>query len=281
MFGYIAPRLDVLTEEQQLRYRAFYCGLCQELGSLSGRSGRVLLSHDLTFLAILLSSLEEPEDRKDEIRCELHPLQKRSIIRNRATGYAAAMNLILMDLKCEDQIRDDHSRAASAEKKRLQPALIRLCGEYPRQAGEARQALEALWQEESAPAPSPDRLGNLSGEMLGAVFVPDWVSPFWQPALCSLGQGLGRFVYWMDAWEDRDRDHRKRVFNPLDRLEVDSDLEAFVHEMLEMLIAEAAAVFENLPLEKDLDLLRNVLYSGVWQRYEAKISRARKKEQLK
>ena len=34
-----------------------------------------------------------------------------------------------------------------------------------------------------------------------------------------------------------------------------------------MMIAECTAVFETLPLEKHLSILRNVLYSGVWMRY--------------
>ena len=45
------------------------------------------------------------------------------------------------------------------------------------------------------------------------------------------------------------------------------DYEEFCRETLEMLIAEGVQSFEILPLEQDLDLLRNVLYSGIWQRY--------------
>ena len=45
-----------------------------------------------------------------------------------------------------------------------------------------------------------------------------------------------------------------------------------------MLIAEAAESFEILPLEQDLDLLRNVIYSGVWQRYHLKQERKQRKE---
>ena len=54
MFGYIAPRLDQLEEAQRERYQAYYCGLCRVLGERSGHSGRLTLSHDMTFLAILL-----------------------------------------------------------------------------------------------------------------------------------------------------------------------------------------------------------------------------------
>ena len=45
-----------------------------------------------------------------------------------------------------------------------------------------------------------------------------------------------------------------------------------------MLIAEAAEHFELLPLCQDLDILRNVLYSGVWQRLILMENRRRRKE---
>ena len=98
MFGYIAPNMEALNEEQKKRYRAVYCGLCQALGALSGHSGRVLLSHDMTFLALLLSSLEDPEEKEEKFRCAVHPVKEQACVRSRAVEYAAGMNLILMGL---------------------------------------------------------------------------------------------------------------------------------------------------------------------------------------
>ena len=74
MFGYIAPRLDQLEESQRERYQAYYCGLCRVLGERSGHSGRLTLSHDMTFLALLLSSLYEPEESLRDLRCPVHPV---------------------------------------------------------------------------------------------------------------------------------------------------------------------------------------------------------------
>ncbi len=279
MFGYIAPRLEQLDDKQRKRYRAVYCGLCQTLGELSGRSGRLLLSHDMTFLALLLSSLNEPAEAEKRIRCAVHPVRERQIVQSKAVAYAAEMNLILMDLKCEDQIRDDRSRIAQAEKARLAPAMAKISEARPAQCREAREALEALWAEEKQPRPDPDRLGNLSGAMLGAVFVPEWTDPYWNKPLRELGEGLGRFVYWMDAWDDRKQDRRRRRFNPIECL-TDPDIpEESFRQMLEMLIGEATERFEALPLEKDLELRRNVLYSGVWQKFD--LHRGRRDERVK
>ena len=84
----------------------------------------------------------------------------------------------------------------------------------------------------------------------------------------------------MDAWEDYSKDQKKRQFNPLNRLSEAEKSEENVHQLLEMMIGEASEYFEMLPLEKDLELLRNVLYSGVWQKYEV-LSVRREKEKKK
>ena len=278
MFGYISPRLDQLNEDQRKAYQACYCGLCRELGIRSGHSGRLTLSHDMTFLALLLSSLYEPEETEKQRRCVVHPVHTRPMIVSRMTEYAADMNLLLMDYKCEDHLLDgDRSAIARLGKNALRKSMGRIEGDWPAQAKGVREALEALWQEEKKPDPNPDLLCNLSGEMLGSVFVPK-PEDLWAPHLRSVGEGLGRFVYWMDAWEDLDGDLKHHRYNPLKDFRFRENYEAFVRESLEMLIAEAVSHFEILPLEKNLDILRNVLYSGVWQRYYTLTQRKKKEK---
>ena len=38
MFGYIAPVLSVLSDEQKQRYRSFYCGVCHALLKRHGQA---------------------------------------------------------------------------------------------------------------------------------------------------------------------------------------------------------------------------------------------------
>ena len=80
MFGYVSPVLSVLTEEQKNRYHEFYCGVCHALRVRHGQTGRVSLSNDMTFLAMLLSSLYEPEYSRSVSRCAIHPLKKHDYI---------------------------------------------------------------------------------------------------------------------------------------------------------------------------------------------------------
>ena len=266
MFGYIAPVLNALSEEQQQAYRAAYCGVCHALSRKTGAAGRITLSNDMTFLALLLTSLYEPEEEACRGRCAVHPLAPRPFVRSAMVDYAADMNLLLTYYKCQDQWADDHALAGRAGLRWLKPTLSRLEAAWPRQSRVVAESLAALWAEEKQPQPSPDRLCNLSGEMLGEVFVPD-EKDLWAAELRELGRGLGRFVFWMDAWEDYDADRKRHRFNPLTGFHDREDYEAFCLDTLEMFIGEAAAHFEMLPLEKHLALLRNVLYSGAWQRY--------------
>lgn len=278
MFGYIAPVLSALTEEQKQRYRSFYCGLCHSLRTRHGQAGRLSLSNDMTFLALLLSSLYEPESSSSVSRCGIHPLKQHPFFSSRMIDFAADMNILLFYYKCMDQRMDDRSLRGKAGESMFRKPAEKVRGIWPRQADEVKKSLDALWEEEKSPSPVSDRLCNLSGDMLGAVFVPD-PGDVWAPVLRSLGAGLGRFIYWMDAWEDLDRDRKSGAFNPLLPYRDRPDYEDFCRETLELLIADAAESFEFLPLEQDLPVLRNILYSGVWQRWIIKTERMKRKEE--
>ncbi len=273
MFGYLAPALGALTEEQKNRYRAFYCGLCHALKS-SGEISRISLSHDMTFLAILLSSLLEPEETCRTGRCAVHPMHSHPWIASSPIQYAADMNILLFYYKCVDSGMDEHSLRARFGLNRFSRFLGPLQEKYPDQCGSVEAALRELWQLEKAPEAPADRLCNLSGQMLGAVFVPDR-KLYFAPVLQALGESLGRFVYWMDAWEDYEEDIRKGRFNPLVPWHGREDYETFCHDTLEMFLAEAVSRFEVLPLVQDTDILRNILYAGVWQRYQRKLKHSK------
>ncbi len=277
MFGYVTPVLSVLAEERKQRYRSFYCGVCHALKQRHGQAGRLSLSNDMTFLAMLLSSLYEPDASSASSRCAVHPLKTHPWLSSPMIDYAADMNALLFFYKCEDQRMDEHSLRGKAGESLFRRSAEKVRSLWPFQAEGVEKALTELWEEEKKPSPDPDRLCNLSGEMLGAVFVPKPEDP-WSGLLRSVGDSLGRFIYWMDAWEDYDEDARNCRFNPLVRYHSRPDYEEFCKETLEMLIAEGAQSFEILPLEQDLDLLRNVLYSGVWQRYIMMSEKKRRKE---
>ena len=74
----------------------------------------------------------------------------------------------------------------------------------------------------------------------------------------------------MDAYEERKSDEKKAAFNPLIAMEQENeaDFETLCKLILTSMMSECAKSFERLPVLLHADILRNVLYSGVWSRYE-------------
>jgi hypothetical protein len=75
---------------------------------------------------------------------------------------------------------------------------------------------------------------------------------------------LGKFIYLVDARIDLADDLKAERYNPLTGL-ANLDLEP----VLTMLLADGAAAAEQLPLKTDKHLIFNILYSGVWLKYQA------------
>ena len=103
------PELKVREYES---YRASYCGLCHSLKKRYGRIGQLTLSFDMTFLALLLTGLYEPETISGQGRCLAHPMQKHCYRQNPYFDYAADMNILLTYYKCLDDWKDEKKASA-------------------------------------------------------------------------------------------------------------------------------------------------------------------------
>ena len=64
MFGYVVVNKPEMKIKDMDVYQSFYCGLCQCLHERYGRIAQTTLNFDMTFVAILLSALYEPNERK-------------------------------------------------------------------------------------------------------------------------------------------------------------------------------------------------------------------------
>ena len=71
----------------------------------------------------------------------------------------------------------------------------------------------------------------------------------------------------MDAYEDLEKDRKKGNYNPWEPYSRRKDFDAFAENTLMMMMAECAKEFEKLPIVQDIDILRNIIYSGVWNKY--------------
>lgn len=266
MFGYVIINPETLSKERQQRFRAFYCGLCDALQRRHGLLGSATLSYDMAFLAVLLNALYEPRERTADKRCLLHPMKRHAFVETPVMDYVADMNVALAYHKCLDNWRDDRSLPSAAEAKLLERAYAAVSKAYPDKCAAIEAWLDAIHAIESAGDDRIDPPVNATGRLLGELFVfrP---GDIWAETLREIGDGLGRFIYFMDAYEDLPEDIRKNRFNPLKELRNKPDYEETCRSALMMMVADATRAFELLPVVLDEDILRNVLYSGVWSRY--------------
>ena len=74
----------------------------------------------------------------------------------------------------------------------------------------------------------------------------------------------------MDAYEDVEKDIKTGNYNPFKQAFLeDADFSENCRKLLTMMMAECSRTFERLPILLHADILRNILYSGVWCRYTA------------
>lgn len=283
MFGYILPNLESLGEEEKLRYHAVYCGVCRSIRARYGQRCRLAVSYDMTFLALVLGSLYEPKERRQAKRCPVHPVQPQEIAQSEFTDYAADLSVAMAYHKCMDDWRDDHSAKARAAAAALAVPYRKAKHRVPEACRAIEDAMAAIHAIEDAAmgktgpgregagpsvGQSPDAAANCFGLLLGNLFACK--DDFWATDLRRFGARLGKFVYVMDAAMDLRQDRESGSYNPFaqtDRTRED------LREDLELLAASTADAFERLPLERDVHVLRSVLYSGAWQRYNAEESK--------
>ena len=267
MFGYITVNQDELKMKDVRRYKSYYCGLCHELGKRHGNVGRMTLNYDMTFLAILLAALYETPMKTEKKRCLPHPFTRQEMYYGEYTAYTADMDMLLTWYKMVDDVNDERSVKAGAFMKIKKSDIERLKAQYPRQSKAMEENFKKLSEAEFANIHDLDYVSGLFGDMVAEVFVPK--EDEWADELHRMGFYLGKFIYLLDAYEDLEKDMRRGEYNPWENQKGRKDFYALVENTLTMMIAESAKEFEKLPILEDVDILRNIMYSGVWSKYEA------------
>ena len=278
MFGYVTVNKDELKIKEWNRYRAYYCGLCHALKEVAGTKARMTVSYDMTFLTMLLDDLYECEKQEGKRRCVVHPVGKRAFVKSDAAVYAAKMNLLLCYDNLLDDWKDDRNVASATAAAVLRKVRMKIAVEYPRQTRAVEEYIKNLDACEEKREANLDAAAGLTGEMLAELFC--WKEDEWQADLRGLGFYLGKFIYLMDAFEDIEKDKKRGSYNPfLLSHGVVQNLE-LAEQSLNMMAARAAEHFERLPLVENLEILRNILYAGIWNKYEM-VKAKREKEEKK
>lgn len=266
MFGYIIVNKEEMKFKEFDVYHSYYCGLCRKLKERYGGLGELSLSYDMTFLLLLLTSLYEPETHLSSCKCIAHPFEKHETRINVFTDYIADMNVLLTCLKCQDDWEDDKKLTRLAYGRLLEGKSRKIKELYRDKIRNISMLMKEISDGEKADNQDIDAMSGLFGKVMSQIVVCR--EDEWSEILGNFGFYLGKFIYLMDAYEDVEEDIRKGRYNPLKRRYETPDFEGECKTILMMMMTECCKVFEQLPIIENVEILRNILYSGIWCRYE-------------
>lgn len=279
MFGYVMPCKMELKIKDYEKFKAYYCGLCLSLKNNFGNISRFALNYDMTFLGILLDSLDKSKNSYINNGCIAHPIGKRlKVINNHALNYAAFCNTSLMYFKLLDDYEDNNSLHSKM--------LSLLIKKYVNTSDNALNPLikymesklnELYSLEKSVKIFSIDEISDKFADLTGFLISYYYKDEEFKDALYDLGYNLGRWIYIIDAYDDLEEDMKKGKFNAIHKVfnTENKGYEEFIScisERVEFnLILSADSCFrclEKLPLEKNKELLYNILQLGLMEKME-------------
>lgn len=204
MYGYLRPNTADIHPAVRRRYRRYYCALCHALWNCYGQPARLLVSYDMTFAAVVLSSrLSLPSGK---ITC-----WKKRTLPEEGWRKLASLTVILAAGKLDDNIADDRSLAARAGKLLMGRMIRKARAQYPETYRAVKEEMARFNRMEKEAAHVRELADCFSGVIARGVqtLFPDLNQK--EEAILRYVTG---WIYLIDAVDDLDEDLRKGKPNP-------------------------------------------------------------------
>jgi len=268
MFGYITINKLELKFKEYYSYKGYYCGLCKCLRDKYGNKSRITLNYDMTFLILLLSSLYEPENIIYNERCMVHPLKKQLIIQNDITEYAAALNVVLSYYNLLDNWEDNRDFKSLAVAKLLEGEFKKSSEELREKSETIRYRLRNISMLEKESTDDIDAVSNEFGHLMEEIFL--YRKDRWEESLRKIGFYLGKYIYFIDAFEDMKKDEENNSYNPFNKLDMENKKD-YAKNLLFLNLSFLSDEVEKLPLVQDKGIIDNIIYSGILNKLNKEI----------
>ena len=174
--------------------------------------------------------------------------------------FAADMDVLLAYYKLEDDWRDDKNPAAVCAKAALGGAMKKAANRQPEMDRAISRGLKELGELEKANCSELDAPADAFARMMKSVGLSAPIENRGDRiALAHTLYHLGRWVYLIDAWDDRDKDKKKGSYNPFIASGADKDRAEF---LLNCSLNEAINAYQLLNLLSHEGLLDNIILDG-------------------
>lgn len=216
MFGYVLPCKPELKVKDWTRYRAYYCGLCKELGREYGLFSRFLLNYDLVLLALCADAARGQAPAPCAERCIASVAKHPVLPASSGTRLAASALALTAYYKLADDLQDEpffkrlpkwclrpfiaHFRARAAK-------ALPAADEVFHRAGAAQAALERCGCKNEDEAAEP------TAQMTQALFAAAAPHGPGEKDFARMGYFLGKILYYLDAAQDYEADDKTGAYN--------------------------------------------------------------------
>ncbi len=271
MFGYVRPLRGEMKVREFEQFKAVYCGMCHTLGRQYGALSRYLLNYDFTFLAMVLSGVQD-EQSFEWRRCPASPLRRKCcVIQSCAYDKAAAISMILTWWKLKDRVEDGNlpDKAVFGFLCLIfKPAYKKAAGVLPEYERHVREALLKLKHLEAGRCASIDEPADTFASCLSAAADTIDQDALKRP-LKELFYHIGRWIYLMDAFDDCRDDARRGLYNPIaERFALTGgEIPVEIRDQIGVTSAHslnlACDAYELIDFGHSGEILQNILFLGL------------------
>ena len=138
---------------------------------------------------------------------------------------------------------------------------------YPKKAEFIKEQLEILYNLEKAKNTNIDLVSNTFGNLMSEIFA--YKQDENESELRRIGFNIGKYIYLLDAYEDLDKDYKNGSYNPfIDYIDKKEELKLRVDKLISMSLGMVGKGIDNLNLKMNTSIIENIVYSGVYLRYQ-------------
>lgn len=251
MYGYLKPFSGISDTKIRSKYKQYYCSLCHALWTNYGQLSRLMVSYDVTFIAIVLSSRFELPD------CKIGCLKKITLKReNENWKKLAAFTLLMIASKLEDDIRDDNSKLAKALKRIFKRKFQHIMKEFPNASKTVNKSMK-VFNDYEQNNNDVYVLSNSFADVIVHTLLA--LYPDMNESEIAILRYVSRWVYFMDAVDDLDDDIKNGKKNPLSTIsrskielltENKEYIESFIADCTKEVSGTPSRGFETIDIDK-------------------------------
>lgn len=264
MFGYVTINKPELKIKEYEAYKGIYCTLCKEMGKEYGFLSRFLLSYDGAFYVMYKLGLSKDKITVSNSHCSFNPCKKCMKITSENNVYklACAITVILAYFKLVDNLHDSNFF------KKIILYIIypyfyfiknKAKKKYPELFEIANKGMAEQFALEIDKDTSIDKSAHPTADILSHLFAYGETGDNKKNAK-QFGYHLGRVVYFLDAFDDYEKDIKENSFNPFKNC--DDIVEVSTHT-INMSIGALTEIFNKQNFNNFSAIIENIIYDGL------------------